>query len=97
MFTDRVSTLTNTIYNNPLFLIQNNRINPAARRSIFINAASAVFEVIENAVAVSVFQLSVTSAVIADKAVLAEAYFFETFNVFLAEKHFSFGAAYSAV
>jgi hypothetical protein len=51
--------LTNVIKDDSFLLIKYNRVYSASRRSVNINAATALFNVIENAVASAILKLSV--------------------------------------
>jgi hypothetical protein len=64
--------LTNVIKDYSFLLIEYNRVHSAARGSVKINAATALFNVIENAVASAILKLSVAFFVEFDEEAFAE-------------------------
>ena len=67
-----VYALTNIIKNDSFLLIKHDRVHSAAGRPANVNAATAFFSVVENAVAFSVLKLSVAFLVEFDEEAFAE-------------------------
>ena len=67
-----VSGLTNFIKDDSFLLIKYDRVHSASGRPVNINAATALFSVVENAVAVAVLKLGVALLVDSDEEAFTE-------------------------